>query len=52
MSVEAFETAAAQVKQLSGTPSNEEKLSLYKNYKQATVGDVTGCKIFLIFFII
>jgi acyl-CoA-binding protein len=39
---EAFETAVADVKNLSGDPGNEAKLTLYALYKQATVGDVQG----------
>ena len=42
MSEQEFQKAAEEAKELSGTPSNEEKLELYKFYKQATVGDVTG----------
>ena len=34
-----FLTAAEYVKRLKQSPSNEELLSLYKYYKQATVGD-------------
>uniref|UniRef100_M4B440 ACB domain-containing protein n=1 Tax=Hyaloperonospora arabidopsidis (strain Emoy2) TaxID=559515 RepID=M4B440_HYAAE len=36
-----FETAAALVKTFSKNPTNDEKLALYANYKQATVGDNT-----------
>uniref|UniRef100_A0A914XK17 ACB domain-containing protein n=1 Tax=Plectus sambesii TaxID=2011161 RepID=A0A914XK17_9BILA len=34
-----FETAAAQVKSLKTSPSNDELLELYGLYKQATTGD-------------
>ena len=37
-----FERAVARSKQLTQRPSNEELLSLYALYKQATEGDVTG----------
>jgi acyl-CoA-binding protein len=36
---EAFNKAAEQVKTLSATPSNDEKLKLYALFKQASVGD-------------
>eukprot|EP01092_Planopodium_desertum_P002601 TRINITY_DN141497_c0_g1_i1.p1 TRINITY_DN141497_c0_g1~~TRINITY_DN141497_c0_g1_i1.p1 ORF type:complete len:102 (-),score=22.73 TRINITY_DN141497_c0_g1_i1:82-345(-) len=36
----AFETAAEEVKKLAAKPTNEEMLSVYGLYKQATVGDV------------
>lgn len=37
---EAFEKAAAEVKNLKSKPADEEMLNLYGLYKQATVGDV------------
>lgn len=37
-----FEEAAAKAKTLPESVTNEEKLSLYGLYKQATVGDVEG----------
>jgi acyl-CoA-binding protein len=37
-----FETAQADVKQLSKRPDNEDMLRLYAHYKQATAGDVSG----------
>ena len=37
---ENFNTAAKVVLTLSSSPSNDEKLSLYKYFKQATVGDI------------
>jgi diazepam-binding inhibitor (GABA receptor modulator, acyl-CoA-binding protein) len=37
-----FETAAADVQNLSERPSNEDLLQLYALYKQATEGDVSG----------
>ena len=39
MSTEEFEKAAADVKNLTERPTNEELLELYGLYKQATVGD-------------
>lgn len=36
---EAFNKAADEVKTLSGSPSDEEKLKVYSLFKQATVGD-------------
>lgn len=36
-----FLKAAEQVNKLSSTPSNDELLTLYGLYKQATMGDVT-----------
>ena len=39
-----FEAAAARVQQLTGRPGNDDLLSLYALYKQATVGDVTGSR--------
>jgi len=37
-----FEQAVARSKELTKRPSNEELLSLYALYKQATEGDVSG----------
>lgn len=37
-----FDAAAESVQNLSERPSNEDLLSLYALYKQATEGDVTG----------
>jgi diazepam-binding inhibitor (GABA receptor modulator, acyl-CoA-binding protein) len=37
-----FEDAQARVKTLKATPGNDDLLSLYALYKQATAGDVTG----------
>jgi diazepam-binding inhibitor (GABA receptor modulator, acyl-CoA-binding protein) len=37
-----FDAAAASVQKLSERPSNEDLLSLYALYKQATEGDVSG----------
>tara|TARA_B100001248_G_scaffold261131_2_gene251279 strand:- start:24 stop:299 length:276 start_codon:yes stop_codon:yes gene_type:complete len=37
---ENFVNATKVVLNLSQAPNNDEKLDLYKNYKQATVGDV------------
>ena len=37
---ENFKTAAKIVLTLSSSPNNDEKLILYKYYKQATIGDV------------
>jgi acyl-CoA-binding protein len=34
-----FDQAADRVKQLSESPSNEDQLELYANFKQANVGD-------------
>jgi acyl-CoA-binding protein len=39
---DAFEKAAADVQDLPERPSNDDLLSLYAYYKQATEGDVTG----------
>lgn len=39
---DAFEKAAADAQELPERPSNDDLLSLYAYYKQATVGDVTG----------
>lgn len=39
-----FDKAAEDVKDLTKRPSDEELLELYALFKQATVGDVTGCK--------
>ena len=41
---ERFKAAAEQVKDLTSRPSNEDLLSLYALYKQATEGDVSGDK--------
>jgi len=38
----AFEQAQKDVNTLSSKPGNAELLDLYKYYKQASVGDVTG----------
>ena len=37
-----FDAAAAQSKEFTRRPDNEELLQLYALYKQATEGDVTG----------
>ena len=37
-----FTDAAARVKKLTSRPSNEDLLSLYALFKQATDGDVSG----------
>jgi diazepam-binding inhibitor (GABA receptor modulator, acyl-CoA-binding protein) len=37
-----FKDAAERVKGLTKRPSNDELLSLYSLYKQATTGDVSG----------
>ena len=37
-----FESAVARSKELTQRPSNEELLSLYALFKQASEGDVTG----------
>lgn len=37
-----FQAAVNRSKELTARPSNEELLSLYALYKQATEGDVTG----------
>lgn len=39
---ELFESAVTRSRQLTSRPSNEDLLSLYALYKQATEGDVTG----------
>ena len=39
MSDVAFNTAAAEVKNLAAKPSDEEMLKLYALYKQVTIGD-------------
>ncbi len=39
-----FTDAQARVKTLTSRPSNEELLSLYGLFKQATAGDVSGKK--------
>ncbi|TKB50350.1 acyl-CoA-binding protein [Ferrimonas sediminicola] len=38
----AFERSQQEVKQLPSRPSNDQLLSLYGLFKQATQGDVTG----------
>ncbi|MBN1252755.1 MAG: acyl-CoA-binding protein [Bacteroidales bacterium] len=42
MSVEAFENAVKNSKNLKSKPSNDILLKLYGLYKQATEGDVSG----------
>lgn len=42
MSTEKFKTAANEVMKLKTKPSNDDLLSLYAFYKQATEGDVKG----------
>ena len=37
---ESFNTAVKIVSQMKQHPTNEEKLNLYKYYKQATIGDI------------
>ncbi len=37
-----FQSAVSRSRELSSRPSNEDLLSLYALYKQATEGDVTG----------
>lgn len=37
---QSFDSAVKIVSQMKQQPSNEEKLILYKYYKQATIGDV------------
>ena len=44
MNQDQFEKAASEVKKLSKSPTNEELLSLYAFYKQATEGDVKGSR--------
>lgn len=44
MSQQAFESAAARSKEFTRRPTNEELLSLYALYKQATEGDVNGAR--------
>lgn len=39
-----FETAAAEVQNLSKRPDDQSLLKLYALYKQATVGDVQGSR--------
>lgn len=39
---QAFEQAQKDIKTLSGRPSNEDLLTLYAHFKQATDGDVSG----------
>ncbi len=48
---EVFEEAATRVKELPSC-SNEDQLELYKNYKQANVGDCNTGKSFLLFRIV
>ncbi|XP_036396509.1 acyl-CoA-binding protein [Megalops cyprinoides] len=40
MSLDAFNKAAEEVKNLKAKPTDEEMLIIYSLYKQATVGDV------------
>jgi acyl-CoA-binding protein len=40
----AFKTAAADVQELPKRPGNDDLLSLYALYKQATEGDVQGSR--------
>jgi acyl-CoA-binding protein len=40
----AFEQAQKDVKTLTKRPSNEDMLSLYAHYKQASEGDVSGSR--------
>jgi acyl-CoA-binding protein len=40
-----FNEAAERVKQLSESPSNEDQLELYANFKQANVGDCSVRKL-------
>ncbi len=40
----AFEQAQRDVKTLTQRPSNEDMLSLYAHFKQASVGDVSGSR--------
>jgi len=44
MSKEQFERAAEEIKQITKRPSNDELLSLYAFFKQATEGDVKGSR--------
>lgn len=39
-----FQAASERVKQLSSRPSNDQLLSLYALFKQASVGDATGSR--------
>lgn len=39
-----FQDASERVKRLSSRPSNDELLSLYALFKQASVGDVSGSR--------
>jgi len=41
---ESFVTASKVVLKLSSQPSNDEKLKLYKYFKQATVGDINTAR--------
>lgn len=41
---EVFNEAAERVKQLETSPSNEDQLELYKNFKQANIGDCNTAK--------
>ncbi|XP_026688072.1 putative acyl-CoA-binding protein [Diaphorina citri] len=50
MSLDKFNQAAEDVKNLKDTPANDELLEIYGLYKQATVGDnTTGNILNLIF---
>lgn len=40
----AFEQAQADVKTLSQRPSNDDMLTLYAHFKQASAGDVSGSR--------
>lgn len=42
-----FNTAAEEVQKLATKPTNDDLLTLYGLFKQATVGDNTTCKLFL-----
>ena len=44
MSQDLFEKAVSEVQNLSKRPNNDELLSLYALYKQATDGDVKGSR--------
>lgn len=39
-----FDQAQVDVKTLTSKPSNDDLLTLYANYKQATTGDASGSK--------
>ncbi len=41
---ERFEQAQVDVKTLSSKPSNDDLLTLYANFKQATDGEASGAK--------